>query len=299
MAKESLCELCGMRMPTATILGHQGTEMCRSMAEMNVTNGRRRRTQTQRLHADHHTFAQQRKAAELALNEHAPYLECRQAQDPREGQGLYAKQDLESGYRIMYYGQYYTSAAALLRRYPKRDRQYIIVRSLHGTRVDGEAIKQQFATKVNHREEQHANAALGWSDEMEYGIHGQPYIETTKRIVKGEQITADYGEWFDYAQHIDPIRVGEHQDEDATRAKDATEKRLNFGEDTGNPNDDGDKENQLTSQPADPVGSLSDDDDAKRQQPGHRPAARFGEVIGNTGDEGLRPITPDYDTHKR
>eukprot|EP01048_Picozoa_sp_COSAG05_P013092 COSAG05_NODE_1362_length_5087_cov_50.062550_4_plen_87_part_00 len=68
MAKESLCELCGMRLPSANILGHQGTELCRSMAEMNVTNGRRRRTQTQRLHADHHTFAQQCKAAEMALS---------------------------------------------------------------------------------------------------------------------------------------------------------------------------------------------------------------------------------------
>ena len=42
------------------------------------------------------------------------------------------------------------------------------MRSLHGTRVDGEAIEQQFAIKVNYREEQDANAALGWSDEMEY-----------------------------------------------------------------------------------------------------------------------------------
>eukprot|EP01048_Picozoa_sp_COSAG05_P018172 COSAG05_NODE_2609_length_2840_cov_15.028092_5_plen_152_part_00 len=144
----------------------------------------------------------------------------------------------------MYYGQYYPSAAALLRRYPDRDRQYIIVRSLHGTRVDGEAIEQQFATKVNHRDEQHANAALGWSDEMEYGIHGQPYIETTRRIAKGEQITADYGEWFDYAQHIDPIRVGEHQEEDNTLEKDGTEKRLSFGEATGSPSDDDDEESK-------------------------------------------------------
>ena len=42
--------------------------------------------------------------------------------------------------------------------------------------MDGEAIEQQFATKVNHRDEQHANAALGWFDEMEYGIHGQPSV---------------------------------------------------------------------------------------------------------------------------
>ena len=34
--------------------------------------------------------------------------------------------------------------------------------------MDGEAIEQQFVTKVNHTEEQDANAALGWSDEMEY-----------------------------------------------------------------------------------------------------------------------------------
>ena len=65
---------------------------------------------------------------------------------------------------------------------------------------------------------------------MEYGIHGQPYIETTRRIAKGEQITADYGEWFDYARHIDPIRVGEHQEEDDTLEKDETKKRLSFGE---------------------------------------------------------------------
>ena len=47
-------------------------------------------------------------------------------------------------------------------------------------------------------------------------MDNRPYIETTRRIAKGEQITADYGEWFDYAQHIDPIRVGEHQEEDDT-----------------------------------------------------------------------------------
>ena len=66
----------------------------------------------------------------------------------------------------MYYGKYYESATTLLRNFSERDRQYIIVRSLHGTRVDGEAIEQQFASKVNYREEQDANAALGWSDEM-------------------------------------------------------------------------------------------------------------------------------------
>ena len=80
--------------------------------------------------------------------------------------------------------------------------------------------------------------ALGWSDEIEYGIHGQPYIETIRRVAKGEQITADYGEWFDYAQHIDPIRVGEHRDEDDTLEKGETEKRLSFGEATGSPSVD-------------------------------------------------------------
>ena len=149
-----------------------------------------------------------------------------------------ARPNLEPGYRIMYYGQYYTSATALLRRFPERNRQYIVVRSLHGTRVDGEAIGQQYATKVNHREDSHANAALGWSDEIEYGIHGQPYIELTKRVAKGEQITADYGEWFDYAQHIDPIRVGEHREEDDTLEMGETEKRLSFGEATESPSAD-------------------------------------------------------------
>ena len=61
-------------------------------------------------------------------------------------------------------------------------------------------------------------------------MDNRPYIETTRRIAKGEQITADYGEWFDYAQHIDPTRVGEHQEEDDTPEKDGTEKRLSFGE---------------------------------------------------------------------
>ena len=238
IAKEALCELCGVRMPSENILGHQGTELCRSMEELKNSDRRRIRTQTQRLNADHHTYAQQCNAAALSLAKHAPYLEWKRAEDSREGKGLYAKKDLEPGYRIMYYGQYYTSATALLRRFPERNRQYIVVRSLHGTRVDGEAIGQQYATKVNHREDSHANAALGWSDEIEYGIHGQPYIELTRRVAKGEQITADYGEWFDYAQHIDPIRVGEHREEDDTLEMGETEKRLSFGEATESPSAD-------------------------------------------------------------
>ena len=142
----------------------------------------------------------------------------------------------------------------------ERNRQYIVVRSLHGTRVDGEAIGQQYATKVNHREDSHANAALGWSDEIEYGIHGQPYIELTRRVVKGEQITADYGEWFDYAQHIDPIRVGEHREEDDTLEMGETEKRLSFGEATGSPDEE-------------------DDEESKQS--------------------GFRPIAPDYGTRRK
>ena len=47
-----------------------------------------------------------------------------------------------------------------------------------------------------------------------------------------------------YAQHIDPIRVGEHQEEDNTPEKDGTEKRLSFGEATGSPSDDDDEESK-------------------------------------------------------
>ena len=125
------------------------------------------------------------------------------------------------------------------------------MRSLHGTRVDGEAIEQQFAIKVNYREEQDANAALGWSDEMEYGVHGQTYIELTRNVEKGEQITADYGEWFDYAHHIDPNPVGEHRDEGNTPEKGETEKRLSFGEATGSLGEDDNDDNARARQTTD------------------------------------------------
>ena len=69
---------------------------------------------------------------------------------------------------------------------------------------------------------------MGWPVEFEYGIHEQSYIELTQNVEVGEHITVDYGEWFDYAQHIDPHKVRDDVASPLTPEPDAVELKLDF-----------------------------------------------------------------------
>ena len=115
----------------------------------------------------------------------------------RVEQGLFARKLLIKGFTIAYYGRYHSDQAAMLRASPGSG-PYVIARSSGAPHVDGAAVHQQYATRVNHSADA-PNATLGWDDTM--GELGQPFVQLLRNVHADEEILADYGPWFAYQQH--------------------------------------------------------------------------------------------------
>ena len=115
----------------------------------------------------------------------------------RVEQGLFARKLLIKGFTIAYYGRYHSDQAAMLRASPGGG-PYVIARSSGAPHVDGAAVHQQYATRVNHSADA-PNATLGWDDTM--GELGQPFVQLLRNVHADEEILADYGPWFAYQQH--------------------------------------------------------------------------------------------------
>jgi len=154
-----------------------------------------------------HQLDQQRKQAATAWTELADTLGVRGSAIKAEGQELYAKVALPAGYLLYYYGQCYQSRDALRRDDPEEHRQYVIASSADGACYDGEQVTPQYATTVNHRPTslpegevgEIASATLGWAYDVPDNFYGQPYVQTLRAHSPGERITANYGDWFNFA----------------------------------------------------------------------------------------------------
>eukprot|EP01048_Picozoa_sp_COSAG05_P020688 COSAG05_NODE_3583_length_1979_cov_6.405851_2_plen_223_part_00 len=142
-----------------------------------------------------HSFEMQKTLAE-AQNRAMGDMFSIQPSNIAEGQdGLFAAERIPKNFEIMYFGRYYESGAAVDAAQLEDDR-YVFNKANH--HFDGMEIPKQLAIYVNHKRRDF-NCIFTWSED--YGELGQPSLMTTRVIQPGEELSVDYGPYYDYEKN--------------------------------------------------------------------------------------------------